>query len=191
MQIIRKQFLLFAFLIYSTIFLGGCSFSNAKKSVHWQDSRKIFTNRAQLEVGDILITPKYWHQPISWHGHSAVILDQETVAEYPKLGLNYQQSSLFAWLSSRTEVAVLRYRNIGNIFRKALLKNLRNMTHQLYGLTLDKKNQNVFYCSSFIWYAYYKTALDLGHNLDIDSNGGSWVMPYDILYSEQLKPIAF
>jgi uncharacterized protein YycO len=45
-------------------------------------------------------------------------------------------------------------------------------------------DNSAFYCSQYLWYLYWKTAKDLGYDLDIDADGGYFVAPYDLLNSK-------
>lgn len=183
----------------TTAFLGGCSVSSlSKQHQNWQDSNAIIKSATQLQVGDILISAKDWSEPLSWWGHSAIIVDDRlTVGEYPKLGYGYLQYPLSWWLIDRDKVQVLRYKNSSPAFKNRLVYNLKQLEKFDYGLLSSKANlsQNEedidLYCSSYIWYVYQKTAKDLGFELDIDFDGGGWVMPYDILQSKQLEDILY
>lgn len=181
-------------LLLTTAFLGGCSLSSGTQ-IHWQDTQKLIAQNVKLEVGDILITPRDWKDPISWWGHSAVIVnDKKQVGEYPKLGYGYFQVPLKTWLLIRQKVGILRYKNITPSFRKKLQENNQKISQLSYGIFASKdellsrriEQQSDFYCSSYIWYLYAKTAQDLGYNLDIDGNQDDWVMPYDFLLSDKL-----
>ena len=56
-----------------------------------------------------------------------------------------------------------------------------------YKIHTDKMDTNGFYCSQYIWYVYYITAKELGIELDIDSDGGIFVFPYDFINSPSLE----
>ena len=48
-------------------------------------------------------------------------------------------------------------------------------------------NTDGFYCSQYVWYIYYITAQEMGFELDLDSDGGSFVLPYDFINSPYLE----
>jgi uncharacterized protein YycO len=56
---------------------------------------------------------------------------------------------------------------------------------------VSKTNGENFYCSQYIWYLYWKTARDLGYELDVDKNGGFLVTPYDLLNSNYFYTVLF
>lgn len=51
---------------------------------------------------------------------------------------------------------------------------------------LDRRNDRTFYCSKLLWMAY-KTQI----GVDLDYNGGDWIMPEDILQSPHVYNISF
>ena len=56
-----------------------------------------------------------------------------------------------------------------------------------YKISSDKMNTDGFYCSQYIWYIYYITAQEMGFELDLDSDGGSFILPYDFINSPYLE----
>ncbi len=185
----QNSFLFLLRILIIAIFLQGCSVS----STSWQETDLIaLTAEEKLQTGDILITPKYFTDPLGWYGHSALMISDNRVGEYPKFGVGYSEVNIHRWLAQRKKVAVLRYTKLTPAFKAQFLKNLKNINHKDYGISLNKKNSDYFYCSSYVWYTYYKTALDLGYALNLDSDNGYFVMPYDILAaSSTLKPVQF
>lgn len=183
----------------TTVLLGGCSVSGVAKNdiPHWQDKEQILLYAHNLQIGDVLITPKDPLIPISWWGHSAVIVDDDlSVAEYPKLGVGYIQTPIDWWFKYRSSSQVLRYKKFTPTFRDQFIKNLQQTQHADYTIEYDNQtlleqpiDQVGFYCSSYVWYLYAKTAKDLGYSLDIDADGGSWVMPYDLLKSQEFYTV--
>lgn len=186
-------------LVLATVFLGGCSVSRHQQV--WQSPYIIANNTDKLQIGDILITPKDWKDPLSWWGHSALVVDaSKNIGEYPKLGYGYFAVPLYYWLKEDKEVIILRYKKLNPIFKARLKYNLKLLEKFNYGISYSgdnllmrnpTKDDISLYCSSYIWYAYAKTAKDLGFSLNIDSDGGAWIMPYDFLDSKHLSPIKF
>ena len=67
-------------LIVVYILLSGCTTFDEK----WSTNRSLFkANTENLKVGDIIITTKDWSSPMSWFGHSAVMVSKHKVGEYP------------------------------------------------------------------------------------------------------------
>ena len=56
-----------------------------------------------------------------------------------------------------------------------------------YKISSNKMNTDGFYCSQYIWYIYYITAQEMGFELDLDSDGGNFVLPYDFINSPYLE----
>jgi len=134
-------------------------------------------NLDELKIGDIIITGKDWTKPISWFGHSAVMISKYKVGEYPELGYGYYE----------TDIA-LRYDKFDEKFKKTFLKNLSNTKNKDYRI-VNKRSNDAFYCSQYIWYLYWKTAQDLGYELDVDQDGGFLVTPYDLLNSQYFSKV--
>lgn len=181
-------------LLLTTALLSGCSVSN-QANIVWQSKTQVLQQAQKIQVGDILITPKDWKDPLSWWGHSALIINaQKEVGEFPKLGYGYFQTPLSIWLKHRSQMSILRYQNITPEFKDRLIKNNLDLIERDYGILstkadlLNHKNTSL-YCSSYIWYLYQKTANDFNHQLDIDGDEGYWVMPYDFLSSPKLFQI--
>lgn len=141
-------------------------------------------------VGDIIVVRKEC-TIVGTSGHAAVILDTGTIAEYPKIGYRYWAGPLYVWLYERGDMTVLRYRNFTPEFRERFLENARKLTSAYWGFTFKKENDTVFYCSQYVWYLYHKTAEDLGYELDLDSDRGIVVFPYDFIGSKELEPVPF
>jgi hypothetical protein len=168
-------------------FLSSCASLNQP----WQAGPMMNeASPSKLQTGDIIITSKDWKNPISWFGHSAVMVNRDTVGEYPKLYYGYYETEIGLWLSHKKEFTVLRYKNFDADFRRVFLQNLQNARHKTYQI-VSKTNGENFYCSQYIWYLYWKTARDLGYELDVDKNGGFLVTPYDLLNSNYFYTVLF
>ena len=68
-------------------------------------------------------------------------------------------------------------------FKKRLIKNMDKYFGKNYKISSDRENTDGFYCSQYIWYVYHITAKEMGFELDLDSDGGSYVLPYDFINS--------
>ncbi|SHN91757.1 hypothetical protein BHECKSOX_2185 [Bathymodiolus heckerae thiotrophic gill symbiont] len=174
-------------LVFFILFLSSC--------VTFDQSWKIDKTSAgksldKIKIGDIVITAKDWKSPLSWFGHSAIMIDKYRLGEYPELGYGYYETDIILWLSKKKKFTVLRYKGFDEKFKKAFLKNVSNAKYKNYQI-VSKTNNDAFYCSQYIWYLYWKTAKDLGYKLDIDFNGGYFVTPYDLLNSQYFDKVLF
>ena len=180
-----SSFKILALLFF--VSLSGCS----TLSQSWKSDAFITKNNLEnLEVGDIVITSKNWKNPMSWFGHSAIMVSKYKVGEYPELYYGYYETDIILWLSKKKDFTVLRYKKFNKKFKEAFLKNLKNIQFKEYKI-VEKTNNNAFYCSQFIWYLYWKTAKDLDYRLDIDKDGGYLVTPYDLLNSKYFNKVNF
>lgn len=178
-----NKFYLHLFSLISIIsFLVSCS-NNVQKS-NWKkiNENTIFLN---LEPGDIIIKEKK-ATILELFGHSAIMKDERTVLDYPKIGKTSYEIDISYWLEKNRDILILRYKNMNDVFRKKLLENMKKYSDKSYKINFSKHNKNSFYCSQFIWYVYYKTAEELGFILDLDSDQGIFVFPYDFIKSENL-----
>lgn len=175
-------------LLITTAFLGGCSNSGTPEFTTWKNSEQLYQVSQQLKIGDIIVTNKDWTKPISWFGHSAVMISSYKVGEYPQLCTGYYETDVILWLSEKKEFSVLRYKAFNERFKAAFLKNLPDTKYKEYRV-VDKIDNSAFYCSQYVWYLYWKTAKDLGYELDIDKDGGYFVTPFDILNSKYFDKV--
>lgn len=183
MRVFLKKICLFVFLLYMII---GCS--NNRYS--WQPTDVAIANSYKLQTGDIIIKDKLITDPISWLGHSSVMVSDTHIGDFPMPGNEYYTISVKAWLNEpNREVIVLRYPYFNQQFKETFLKNVEKYGHGKYRISFFKEKPADFYCSKFVWFLFYKTAKDLGYDLDLDSNKGLIVFPYNFLNSENLKQI--
>ncbi|MCJ8342063.1 MAG: hypothetical protein MJH09_04305 [Cetobacterium sp.] len=173
--------------IFILIIIGGCA--TIPKKIVWQDAQEVQAHSYKLRTGDIIIKNKVWNEPISWGGHCGVMINDYYVGDYPKIGVNFYPLPPEVWLNEKRKVVVLRYKDFTDKFRKKFMENAWKYSHSKYLITLNKKNPKDFYCSKYVWFLFYKTAKDLGYNLDIDSNKGLLVFPYDFLDSKYLEQV--
>jgi len=167
-------------LILNLLFLIACSNISKKE---FQPVEKIFNTGFNFQTGDILILKKQSNF-YSFFGHSAIVLDNGKVGEYPAYGYGYIEIGLNDWLEStlHRDIIILRT-NLSAEQKKALNESIWNYSDSKYGIFNKKMGTDEFYCSSFIWRIYY----DLG--IDLDKNFKFLVMPYDFLRSKELKQI--
>lgn len=186
MKYIKKKFLIFICILFT-----GCI--TAPKKTPWITATELSNNwKGNVEIGDIIVKNKTLN-PMEWYGHVGVVVTPYSVADYPKILIGYQESIYYYWLNEDRNVVVLRYKYFTETFKKQFLKNVSELKNQKYWVSFDKTADEYTYCSKYIWYLYWKTAKDLGYNLNIDRDGGFLVMPYDLLNSPELKytPINF
>ena len=180
-----KKKLLWIIFIF---FLGGCA--TVPKKIIWQDATEVAMNSFKLKTGDIIVKNKLWNEPISWGGHCGVMINNFEIGDYPKIGINFYSLPSYDWLMERgRKVVVLRYDKFNDKFKKYFEKNAIEYSKGTYLLTLNKFSTNHFYCSKYVWFLYYKTGQDMGYNLNIDSDGGYIIFPYDFLNSKELHQV--
>lgn len=184
----RNKFIKFCILSSFLFIFVSCT--NIPINRKWQDIRTVRSNRKELRVGDIIIKNKLVKNPMGWYGHSAMVVKPDTMGDYPELGVGYYEIDTYSWLFEDRKVMVLRYKNFDEKFKKLFVENLKKHTDKGYFIR-GKKNPNSFYCSKYIWYIYYITAKELGYELDLDSDGGFMVFPYDLIKSKELEQIIF
>lgn len=169
-------------IILSLTFIFISCSNNQNK--YWKNinSKKITLN---LEIGDIIIKEKQFSL-LGIFGHSAIMKTEHIILDYPKLGETSYEIDINYWLEKNRKILILRYIDMNENFKKKLIENLEYYKTKYYRLSFNKKNTNGFYCSQFIWFIYFKTAKDLGLELDLDSNNGFFVLPYDFINSKKL-----
>lgn len=179
-------------LLFLTILFTACSnitnknFSQ-KKNIIWRkvDKNTNFTN-LNLQAGDIIIKEKEI-KPESIFGHSAIMANNNIIVDYPKIGEKSYFMRVDYWLEEGRDILVLRYKDMNEEFKKKLNENMKKYFGKDYKIHSDRLNDNGFYCSQYIWYVYYITAKELGFELDLDSDGGTYIFPYDFINSPYLE----
>ena len=109
------------------------------------------------------------------------------IVDYPKFGNKSYTTDIEYWLEEGRDILVLRYKDMNDEFKKRLVKNMEKYFGKYYKIHFNKLNTDGFYCSQYIWYIYYITAQEMGFELDLDSDGGSFVLPYDFINSPYLE----
>ncbi|MGL5176213.1 MAG: hypothetical protein ACRC7F_07635 [Cetobacterium sp.] len=178
-----KKYFFFLFLLYLII---GCS----SLERNWQPTQTAINNSFKLQTGDIIIKDKLFSDPLSWLGHSSVMITDTHIGDFPMPGKDYYTISVNAWLNEPLrEVIVLRYKGFDETFKTQFLKNIEIYGSGKYRLSLFKEKESDFYCSKFVWFLFYKTAKDLGYELNLDSDNGIIIFPYDFINSPHLTQI--
>ncbi len=177
-------------LLSSLILLTACTNINTKnyskkEKVEWKGIKGPFV-MLDVQEGDIIIKEKELN-PTGMFGHAAIMGTNTLVLDYPKVGEKSYAIDLNYWLEENRKFLILRYKDMNDVFRKKLVENIKKYFGESYKIHTDKMNTNGFYCSQYIWYVYYITAKELGIELDIDSDGGIFVFPYDFINSPSLE----
>lgn len=144
---------------------------------------------ADIEDGDIILTLSI--HSLGWrHGHAAIVTDagKSQTVQAVMMGEKSGFGSLSEW-NSFPLVAVLRAKNADSETRSAIAdyaaENLIGIEYSLFSDIFGKGDGDELpdstHCSHLVWYAYNK------FGIDIDSNGGNTVTPYEILHSEELE----
>ena len=84
---------------------------------------------------------------------------------------------------------MFRLKNIDDNFKKALFKEIDKTTTKTYGLTFNKNFDKRLYCSQFVYLVFKRAGIDVGRDVDLDSNGGRVVLPFDIMRSPLLENV--
>ena len=175
------------FILISLIFLTACS--SVQTTPKYEKKDNVTWKKVEgsvivlpLEAGDIIIKEKTVN-PIGMFGHVAIMKDDRTVVDYPKFGNKSYTIDVSYWLEKGRDILVLRYKDMNDEFKKRLIKNMDKYFGKNYKISSDRENTDGFYCSQYIWYVYHITAKEMGFELDLDSDGGSYVLPYDFINS--------
>lgn len=187
----KKKFNVITILIISVFFVSCANNKiknfSVKEKIVWRDvnSNTKFLNLG-LQTGDIILKEKE-SKPESIFGHAAIMINNNTIADYPKMGEQSYFMKIDYWLEEGRKILILRYKNMDEKFSNKLLENIKKYFGQEYKIHFNKLNNNGFYCSQYVWYVYYITAKELGYELDLDSDGGNFVLPYDFINSSFLE----
>ena len=179
-----KVFILFCFLFVFT----SCVKIPVERE--WQDIKRVRYRTEKLKVGDIIVKNKIAKDPLGWYGHAAMVVKKDIMGDYPQLGMGYYEIDTYSWLYEDRKVMVLRYKHFDEKFKNLFVKNLKKYTNKGYFIS-GRKDTDSFYCSKYVWYIYYITAKELGYDLDLDSDDGFMVFPYDFIGSKELEQIIF
>ena len=172
----KKILLFFIFFIFSLVLSAQSSAEKYK----WYSPREIIENMDKLQPGDILVLSKGSSFRTMW-GHAAILNEHKKIVEFPTYSIGYSESPLYTWQNLKREVAVFRLKNIDDNFKKALFHEMDETTTKPYGITFNKNFDKRLYCSQFVYIVFKKAGLRVGKNINLDSNGGGMVMPYDIM----------
>ena len=154
----------------------------------WYQPEEVISKVDQLQPGDILILSKEPTIRSMW-GHSAILNEEKKIVEFPSYSAGYSESPIYAWSKLKRKIAIFRLKNIDDKFRSALFNEIDKTVTKPYGLTFDKNFDKRLYCSQFVYLVFKNAGKVTGRNVDLDSDGGGWVMPFDIMESPLLENI--
>lgn len=176
------------FLLIIVIFLfSNCS--NIDKNINWNHSKKIMKNSNKLKIGDILIKKKKY-TPTSYFGHSAIVVSDNLIGEYPKFNLGYCETGILDWLYNDKELVVLRYKYFDEKFKKEFLKTINDYKGKNYSLSFNKYSKDSFYCSKYVWLIYVEIAEKLNYQLNLKKYKNQlYIYPYDFLLANDFEII--
>lgn len=145
------------------------------------DDRKNLANRLQL--GDIV----HLNSTIgiySWWGHTALYLGNGFVGEYPQKGAGFRLVPIMDWLDfhKQRRMTIIRPKNYPEDYKINFNNRVMWMQNMKYDAFSDKDDTEITYCSLWIWQIYRDVFM-----INIDSDGGKWVLPNDILKSKNIR----
>ena len=123
-------------------------------------------------------------------GHSSVLNKEKNIVEFPSYSIGYSESPIFTLQTSDRKIAIFRLKDIDDNFKKALFEEIDKTVTKPYGLTFDKNFDKRLYCSQFVYLVFKKAGITVNREIDLDSDGGLWVMPFDIMDSPLLENIS-
>ena len=180
--IVKKTVFLFI-AISTTLFC-----QSTDPSYKWYPVTELIEKANKLKTGDILVLSKQ-HTILQSQGHVAVINENMKIVEFPSFSIGYAESPIFAWYDEKRKVSVFRLKNIDDNFKNALFKEIDKTTTKTYGLTFNKNFDKRLYCSQFVYLVFKRAGIDVGRDVDLDSNGGRVVLPFDIMRSPLLENV--
>ena len=112
--------------------------------------------------GTILVTPDPFLGLIPT-GHSAIVIDKDSVIESNKVGVVYGKNN---WFEQKKYTIALRVKGLSDAKHNAAAVQATKHLKKKYNLNyLNYKTRNSFYCSQLVWSAFY----DL-FNINLDTN---------------------
>ena len=181
-RIIKKIVL----LSIPVLFLISCK--SIDPAYKWYSAKEVIAKSDQLQPGDILILSKRNTIRSMW-GHVAVLNEEKKIVEFPSYSAGYSESPLFVWQNIDRQISVFRLKGIDDNYKNALFEEINKTVNKPYGLTFHKNFDKRLYCSQFVYLVFKKAGKKVGRNVDLDSNNGGWVMPFDIMRSPLLENV--
>ena len=155
----------------------------------WYSPREVISNAYKLQPGDILILSKRPTLRSMW-GHAAVLNEHKKIVEFPSYSAGYSESPIYAWQNINRKVAIFRLKGIDDKFKSVLFKEINETITKPYGITFHKNFDKRLYCSQFVYLVFKRAGEKTGREVNLDSNSGGWVMPFDIMDSDLLENVS-
>lgn len=182
----KKIYIIFLFLI-----IVSCTITPEKYSeFQWYTFGDLFKYTDSLQTGDIIISESFDGLK-SKFGHASIVIENAKIVDFPSFGNGYTESPFFIGSETNRKVTVLRFKEMTNEMQNIILDQIDKFVNTKYGITFDKNDTRRLYCSQFVYIVFKNAGEIVGTNADLDSNGGSIVLPVDILKSELLENIIF
>lgn len=150
---------------------------------------------SMVQSGDILLgrNPNSTHLDTCYFTHAALVVDKNTTIEILGEGYYVDFYSITNWIKDfqdgdYTRVVVLRVKNISSYHITAAINKAKEQWGKGYGWlwSFAKYPYTPYhYCSSLIYNAY-----KWGIWIDLDCNGGPYVLPDDIFSDSDVKLIS-
>ncbi|MFH1030521.1 MAG: YiiX/YebB-like N1pC/P60 family cysteine hydrolase, partial [bacterium] len=150
---------------------------------------------SMVQPGDILLgrNPNAGQTAITYYTHAALVIDRNVTIEIRGNGYTvdvYPITDWAGWFKNKafTRVAILRVNNASSYHKEAAINKAKEAWGKPYWwiYPLSKfPNPQYHYCSSLVWHAYR-----WGVAIDLDYNGGSYVLPDDIALDNDIKYIS-
>ena len=155
----------------------------------WNEKEEDWITFADLEEGDILITP--CSHSFGWrNGHAALVVDAENgeTLESLVLGMKSSLQSVEKW-EMYPCVMVFRLKGVSEEIRSEIARNAKeNLCDIDYGLeagilfpAYGEEVTEKTHCAHLVWYAYRS------YGYDLDGDGGRIVTPKDLAESPLLE----
>lgn len=170
------------------IFVISCDIID--KRYNWYTPSQIISNREKLQSGDILVFSKKL-TPMSIFGHSSVLDKNKRVVGFDSYFTDYSEKRIVDLLTLKRKISIFRLKNINENFKENLFDEIDKVVDKQYGITLKKDDEKELYCSQFVYLIYKKAGEKQNINIDLDSDGGIFVMPFDIMNSSYLENVDF
>lgn len=141
-----------------------------------------------LRPGDIIVSLST--HSFGWsHGHAGLVIDQEHALESTVIGSKSKIYTIEGWRKYGNYV-ILRVKNTDDAMGKKVAeyaaKRLVGIPYRLTTGFFGKKEMlkeeiSTVQCAYLVWYAWYR------HGIDLNSNGGMVITPWDLISSKEVE----
>ena len=143
-----------------------------------------------LEDGDIIVTSathisfvRIGHAGLVTDGAREDVLQANAYGTYSKIGTIWDFTGRVNFMVLRPNPDKISKAVVKDVVEFAQTELLDIPYEGLTGLLTNKNDINKSQCAHIVWYAYMHCGIDL------DSNGGAMVLPYDLANSPYLQPV--